>query len=114
MQKSPSPKASAFLRRVSAVSATAVVLYGMSLQTTSAAISWDGGAGTTSWWDAGNWNTDALPNSSSGEVTIGNQALVIAGAGTAALGSSGAITLLAALLWKCRLARLFLRAIPLA
>jgi hypothetical protein len=37
---------------------------GLCFQLTAATVTWDGGAGTSSWTDAMNWDTDALPTSS--------------------------------------------------
>ncbi len=69
-------KASALLRKVSAVTATAAILYGFTPRSAFAVASWDGGAGTNIWSDSDNWSADAVPNNS-GAVTIDTGASVL-------------------------------------
>jgi hypothetical protein len=60
-----------------------------------AQISWDGGAGTTSWMDAANWSGDVLPTATS-NVSIGNGFIVVVPSGTAlaqTIGNNGNLTI---------------------
>ena len=38
---------------------------------------WDGGAGTSNWGDASNWNNNTLPTSSESVTLIGGQSVVV-------------------------------------
>ncbi|MBK9017417.1 MAG: hypothetical protein IPM82_27100 [Saprospiraceae bacterium] len=58
-------------------------------------ISWDGGAGTTSWMDAANWSGDVLPTAAS-NVSIGSGVTVVIPSGTALakiIGNNGNLTI---------------------
>lgn len=73
--------------------------YSIPATPTNVAVTWDGGASTTNWFDAANWSNDQVPGTNT-DVTIAGAAVTIAQTGTSeayartiTLGSGGTLTI---------------------